>query len=81
MRKKDCSYLAFLVERSVKFLFKDFLYQLEDIADKYSIEEEDFNRIRNRVLDKGNDTIRFFQDQVENYYQVEKIKEKDERNV
>jgi len=81
MRKKDCSYLGFLVERSVKFLFKDFLYQLEDIAEKYSIEEEDFNRIRNRVLDKGNDTIRFFQDQVENYHEVENIKEKNERII
>ena len=48
-------------------MFKDFLYQLEDIQEKYSIEDDDFEKIRNRVLDKGNDTIRFFRDQGENY--------------
>jgi len=56
-----------LGERCIKHLFKDFLYQLEDIQEKYSIEDDDFEKIRNRVLDKGNDTIRFFRDQGENY--------------
>ena len=67
MEEKDFYYFEFLGERCIKHLFKDFLYQLEDIQEKYSIEDEDFERIRNRVLDKGNDTIRFFRDQGENY--------------
>lgn len=67
MEEKDFHYFEFLGERCIKHLFKDFLYQLEDVQEKYSIEEEDFERIRNRVLDKGNDTIRFFRDQGENY--------------
>jgi|TARA_R110000803_G_scaffold143805_7_gene209802 hypothetical protein len=67
MEEKDFYYFEFLGERCIKHLFKDFLYQLEDIQEKYSIEDDDFERIRNRVLDKGNDTIRFFRDQGENY--------------
>lgn len=68
MDNKDFGYVSFLGEKSVKFLYKDYLRLLEDLFEKHSIPEEDFEKARNRVLDKGNDSIRFFKEQVDNYY-------------
>ena len=68
MNEKDYKYISFLGEKAIKSLYKDFLRTLEDNFERYDIPDEDFQKARNRILDKGNDSIRFFKEQAENYY-------------
>ena len=68
MDNKDFGYVSFLGEKVVKSLYKDYLRSLEDLFEKHGIPEEEFEKARNRILDKGNDSIRFFKDQIDNYH-------------
>ena len=52
-------FVTFQVSRKVTNLYKQFLFLLEDLQDQgYDIPDEVFQRMRKRVLDHGNDTIR-----------------------
>ena len=52
-------FVTFQVTRKVTNLYKQFLFLLEDLQDQgYGIPDEVFQRMRKRVLDHGNDTIR-----------------------
>ena len=52
-------FVTFQVTRKVTNLYKQFLFLLEDLQDQgYDIPDEVFQRMRKRVLDHGNDTIR-----------------------
>jgi hypothetical protein len=72
MDKKDLDFFSFLGERCIQYIFKDYLYTLEDLLEDKRISEEDFDRIRERILDKGNDSIRFFKSQGESYFKNRK---------
>lgn len=51
--------ITFQIDSKIRYLYKDFLVILEDIRDEqYKIDSDSFERIRKRVLDRGNDTIR-----------------------
>jgi len=56
---KAKEFVKFQNKRKVLNLCKNFLFMLEDIqAESGVISDESFQRLRKRVLDHGNDTIR-----------------------
>ena len=70
MEEKDYNYFNFLGKRCIKHMFKQYLYHLEDLLDNGAISEEDFDKARERILDLGNDQVRFFEDQASNYLEI-----------
>ena len=68
MDDKSQSFLVFQLRRKVVNLYKNYLFILEDLKkDGYDIPEEEYQRIRKRILDYGNDTIREIEENVENF--------------
>jgi hypothetical protein len=60
-------FVLFQNRRKVINLYKNFLILLEDLKeDGYNISEEKYQRLRKRVLDSGNDTIRQFEEELNN---------------
>ena len=54
-------FVLFQNRRKVINLYKNFLILLEDLKeDGYNITEDKYQRLRKKVLDSGNDTIRQF---------------------
>tara|TARA_B100001093_G_scaffold284091_1_gene271349 strand:+ start:4338 stop:4556 length:219 start_codon:yes stop_codon:yes gene_type:complete len=70
MEEKDYLYYSFLGKRCIKYMFKQYLYHLEDLLDKKSISIDDYEEARQRILDIGNDQARFFEDQAGNYFKI-----------
>lgn len=68
MDNKDFGYVSFLGEKTIKHLYKDYLRFLEDLFEKHDIPKHEFEKARNRILDKGNDSIRFYKEQIDNYH-------------
>lgn len=64
-KEEKLNYIRFKVHRSVTELFKDFLFILEDLEDNGSISEEDFVRFRKQILTKGNNTIRYLSNKID----------------
>lgn len=48
------NFLQSKVERSIKNLYLQFLYILEDLVATKNLSEEEYSRLRKRVLDGGN---------------------------
>ena len=68
MDDKSKSFLVLQLRRKVVNLYKNYLFILEDLKkDGYDIPEEEYQRIRKRILDYGNDTIREIEENVENF--------------
>jgi len=60
-------FVLFQNRRKVINLYKNFLILLEDLKeDGYNISEEKYQRLRKKVLDSGNDTIRQFEEELNN---------------
>jgi hypothetical protein len=55
------------VYRDVKKLYLSFLYILEDLKSQDKITEEEFQRLRKRVLDHGNNCYRNIEEQLNNF--------------
>jgi hypothetical protein len=55
------------VYRDIKKLYLSFLYLVEDLNKNGKISEEDFQRLRKRILDHGNDCYRNIADQLNNF--------------
>lgn len=51
----------------IKKLYLTFLYILEDLKSENKISEEDFIRLRKRVLDHGNNCSRNVEEQLNNF--------------
>ena len=65
---KTKDFLIFQLRRKVVNLYKNYLFILEDMKkDGYDIPEEEYQRIRKRILDYGNDTIREMEENLENF--------------
>ena len=59
-------FVTFQVSRKVTNLYKQFLFLLEDLNEQgYDIPDEVYQRMRKRVLDHGNDTIREIEENLE----------------
>jgi ferredoxin-fold anticodon binding domain-containing protein len=56
-----------LVYRDVKKLYLSFLYTLEDLKSQDKITEDEFQRLRKRVLDYGNNCYRNIEEELNNF--------------
>lgn len=56
-----------LVYRDVKKLYLGFLYTLEDLQSQDKITEDEFQRLRKRVLDYGNNCYRNIEEELNNF--------------
>jgi hypothetical protein len=56
-----------LVYRDVKKLYLSFLYSLEDLKSQDKISDEEFQRMRKRVLDYGNNCYRNIEEELDNF--------------
>lgn len=56
-----------LVYRDVKKLYLGFLYVLEDLQSQDKITEDEFQRLRKRVLDYGNNCYRNIEEELNNF--------------
>lgn len=55
------------VSRKINGYMKSQIFLLEDIAYNYGIEGEDYQRFRKKILDQGNDIIRDFEGEFDNF--------------
>ena len=55
------------VYRDVKKLYLSFLYALEDLKTQDKITEDEFQRMRKRVLDYGNNCYRNIEEELDNF--------------
>lgn len=56
-----------LLYKEVKKLYLSFLYALEDLKSQDKITEEEFQRMRKRVLDYGNNCYRNMEEELNNF--------------
>ena len=64
------NFFAFQTKRKITNLYKQFFFILEDLqVDGVKIPEETHQRIRKRILDLGNDTIRDLEEYFEKYWE------------
>lgn len=60
------AYVNFHVKRKVTNLYKNMLFILEDLQqEEYNISDKVYSRMRKRILDTGNETIRELEDIVD----------------
>jgi nucleoid-associated protein YejK len=64
---KSKDFLRFQVNRKVTNLYKNFLFMVEDLYNSGEIDEENFQRLRKRILDYGNDTIREIEENLDSF--------------
>lgn len=69
------NFIKGFIKKSVTRLFLSFIYQLEDLVHEGKITEDDFQRFRKRILDKGNNCIRDISDELENFEFLFKTKD------
>lgn len=55
------------IYRDIKKLYLTFLYSLEDLKDNNKITEEEFQRLRKRVLDHGNNCYRNIEEELNSF--------------
>ena len=55
---KEKDYLKFQVQRKITTLFKNLFFLLEDLKNNNALPENEYQQVRKRILDHGNDTIR-----------------------
>ena len=55
------------VYRDIKKLYLSFLYALEDLKSQDKINDDEFQRMRKRVLDYGNNCYRNIEEELDNF--------------
>ena len=67
------NFFSFQLKRKVTSLYKSFFFILEDLhSEGVKIPEESYKRIRKRILDQGNDTIRELEEYFDKYIEFHK---------
>lgn len=56
-----------LIYKDIKKLYLSFLYSLEDLKSQDKISDEEFQRMRKRVLDYGNNCYRNIEEELNNF--------------
>ena len=62
--------LQFQAQRKITSLYKNFLCILEDLQGKNKIDKEEYQRLRKRVLDLGNDLTREMEDELDRIFEI-----------
>ena len=60
-------FVFFQIKRKIINLCKFFLFTLEDLRDEYDIPDDVYDKMRKRVLDSGNDTVREMEENLEKF--------------
>lgn len=55
------------IYRDIKKLYLSFLYTLEDLKSQDKINDDEFQRMRKRVLDHGNNCYRNIEEELNNF--------------
>jgi ferredoxin-fold anticodon binding domain-containing protein len=55
------------IYRDIKKLYLSFLYSLEDLRSQNKISDDEFQRMRKRVLDYGNNCYRNIEEELNNF--------------
>ena len=66
----ELEFFSFLIHRSIKTVYKQHLKQIEKLLDDGIIEESEFDSMRNRILDCGNEQIRSCEETIKNYLEI-----------
>jgi len=61
------NFIKGFIKRSVTRLFLSFIYNLEDLLSEGKISQDDFQKLRKRILDKGNNCIRDIYLELDNF--------------
>jgi hypothetical protein len=61
------NFIKGIISRDIKKLYLSFLYILEDLRDQQKISYDEYQRLRKRVLDTGNDSYRNIEEQLNNF--------------
>lgn len=61
------NFLEGFVQKAIKRLFLSFIIILEDLRNDGRLSEEEFQRLRKRILDGGNDAIRDISGELQNF--------------
>lgn len=61
------SFVGGLIRKSITRLFLSFIYILEDMVADGRVSDEEFQRLRKRILDSGNNTIRDIDTELKNF--------------
>ncbi len=61
------NYIATRIQRDVKSLFLELIYVLEDLKATRQIDDVEFQRLRKRILDRGNNVSRGLLDELDNF--------------
>lgn len=65
---KAKEFVNFQIRRKITNLYKQFLFILEDLkSEGYNIPEEQYQKIRKRILDYGNDASREIEENLKNF--------------
>lgn len=56
-----------VVYRDIKKLYLSFLYSLEDLKSQDKISDDEYQRMRKRVLDYGNNCYRNIEEELDNF--------------
>lgn len=60
--------LLFQIRRKITSIYKNFFFIIEDLQDSgYNIPDEQYQKIRKRILDSSNDAIREIEEQLSKY--------------
>lgn len=70
MDKGELKFFSFLITRSIKTVYVNQLRQIEDLLEEGAIDQDKFERMRNRILDCGNEQIRNCQETIEQYQEL-----------
>ena len=72
MDEGEVKFFTFLVEKAVKHTYISHIRQVEDMRNQGVIEDEEFEYLRNRILDTGNEQIRHCKDAITQYLEIRK---------
>lgn len=61
------NFLEGFVKKSITRLFLSFIYILEDLKADGRMSDEEYQKLRKRILDQGNNTIRDISEELQNF--------------
>lgn len=61
------NFIKGVIYRDIKKLYLSFLYSLEDLKSQDKISDDEYQRMRKRVLDYGNNCYRNIEEELDNF--------------
>ena len=74
LEQPEIAFCKFAAKKEIVTLFKSFLMLIEDEVELDNLNPDRFEFLRKRILDKGNESVRQFEEQLDNYIKIQQIK-------